>query len=181
MSLNVANDNVALAWIPALLGLVLCFITHRSQAMPDDHTKTMQFKAGAADIDQQSHHGTYTGNIELDQGTTHIRAAKATTEGNEKNQLVKAVIEGEGPTQAHYWTLTTLDKPPLHAYADIIYYHPDRHLIELVGHARVEQGEDSFSAPQISYDTLHQHVISKSDGKTRTTIVIHPKKGGPQP
>ena len=151
-----------------LLVAELCF------ALPSDRTQIMQMHAGSADLDQQTHRGIYLDDVHLDQGTTHIRAAKAITEGNAKNQLVKAIIKGNKEAQAHYWTINEANKPPLHAYADTIYYYPERHLIDLVGNARVEQGDDSFTAPKISYDILHQHVISKSDGKGRTSIIIHP-------
>lgn len=145
-------------------------------AMPDDREKVMELSADAADLSQQTHRGVYEGHVELDQGTTHLRAARAVTEGNQQNKLVVAIAEGDNDNQAHYWTQTALDKPLLHAYADTIRYYPDKHLIELIGNARVEQGDNSFSAPKISYDTVKQHVLSQSDGKSRTLIVIHPEK-----
>lgn len=134
----------------------------------------MQLSAGTADLDQQQHRGVYIGKVEFDQGTTHIRAAKAITEGDSKNQLTKAIIEGNKAEQAHYWTTTDIKKPPMHAFADTIYYLPAEHLIKLIGHARIEQGDNSFSGPHITYDILHHHVISKSDGQGPTTIVFHP-------
>lgn len=155
--------------------LLLLLVNQLCFAMPDDRKQIVHLSANSADIDQLNHRGTYTGNVEFDQGTTHLRAAEAMTEGNEKNQLVKAIIKGSQLAQAHYWEQTDVHKPLVHAFADTIYYYPDRHLIELIGHARVEQGKDSFSAPQISYDTLHQHVLSKNDKETRTTIIIHPE------
>lgn len=155
--------------------LLFFFGTHACFALSDDRLQITHLHAGSADLDQQSHRGVYIGDVQLDQGTTHIRAARAMTEGNSKNQLIKAVIKGNKEAQAHYWTLTASDKPPLHAYADTINYYPERHTIELIGNARIEQGSDSFTAPKISYDTLHQHVISNDDGKNRTTIIIHPK------
>jgi lipopolysaccharide export system protein LptA len=151
-------------------------LTSSCFALPDDRVQTMQFRADSADLNHQTHRGVYIGDVQLDQGSTHIRAAKAVTEGNLKNQLVKAIIKGNKEAQAHYWTLTTADKPPMHAYADIIYYYPEKHSIELIGNAKVEQGNDSFSASKISYDTLHHLVVSKNDSKTRTTIIIHPGK-----
>lgn len=156
--------------------VLLVLITNICFALPNDRLQIMQFQANYADINQQSQRGVYIGNVQFDQGTTHIRAARALTEGNAKNQLTKAVIKGNNETQAHYWTLTATDKPPLHAYANIIYYYPARHTIELIGNARVIQGDDSFSAPKICYDTLHQHVISKNNSNNRTTIIIHPGK-----
>lgn len=167
-SFSSARQKIRCFFMLFLLGTTkLCF------ALPDDRLQTMQLRANSADLDQHAHRGVYIGDVQLDQGTTHVRAAKAITEGNEKNQLVKAVIEGNKNAQAHYWTTAADDKPPLHAYADIIYYYPERHLIELIGHARVEQGEDSFAAPKISYDIQHQHVVSSSNEAERTLIVIH--------
>jgi len=159
------------------LGLLLFALTTTSTlAMPLDKEELLLFHAQSADINQQTHHGLYVGDVQLDQGTTHLRAAEATTQGNATNQITKAIIKGNLDTQAHYWTLTAIDKPPLHAYADTICYYPVRHFIELIGHARVEQGDNSFAADKISYDTLSQHVVSKSDGKALTTIIIHPEK-----
>ena len=156
--------------------LSLLMVTSSGLALPNDRMQIMQLRADSADLDQQLHRGIYVGVVQLDQGTTHIQAARAITEGNLKNQLVKAVINGNKEKQAHYWTLTMADKPLMHAYADTINYYPERHTIELIGNARVEQGNDSFTAPKISYDTLHQHIISNSDGKMQTTIIIHPGK-----
>ncbi|WP_242604541.1 lipopolysaccharide transport periplasmic protein LptA [Legionella fairfieldensis] len=147
-----------------------------SYAMPDDRKKIIELSADTVDLNQQIHHGEYVGNVQFDQGTTHLRAAQAITEGNQQNKLVLAVAKGSRKEQAHYWEQTAIDKPLVHAYADLIRYYPDRHLIELIGNARVVQGENSFSAPKISFDTLKKHVISTSDGKKRTLIIIHPGK-----
>lgn len=162
--------------MPKLLFLCLMTICHFVFALPEDREKRMELSADSADITQIAHHGEYIGHVELDQGSTHLRAAKAITEGDKRNKLVLAVAEGNKKEQAHCWTLTAVDKPPLHAYADIIRYLPEQHTIELIGNAKVIQGDNSFSAHKIIYDTVKQHVISKSDGKTRTTIIFHPEK-----
>lgn len=145
-------------------------------ALPEDRQKLLELSADSADLNQHEHRGEYSGNVQLDQGSTHLRAAHAVTEGDKQNKLVMAEATGDGKEPAHFWTLTAIDKPPLHAYADTIRYFPDRHLVELIGNALVTQGDNSFNAPKISYDTLKQHVVSKSDGKKRTTIIIHPGK-----
>lgn len=155
---------------------LLLLTSQVTRAMPDDRNQIAQLSANTADLNQQTHRGEYVGNVEFDQGTTHLRAAKAVTEGNQQNKLKFAIAFGDNNTQAHYWEQTAIDKPLLHAYANEIRYYPDRHLIELIGDARVSQGDDSFSAPKISYDSLKKHVVAKSDGKTRTLIIIHPGK-----
>ncbi len=156
--------------------LVLLIVPLPSFALPEDRDQIVQLRAGSADINQQTHAGIYQEDVQLDQGSTHIRAASAVTTGNEKNQLILASIKGDKKTQAHYWTLPATDKPVVHAYADTINYYPERHLIELIGNARVEQGTNSFSAPKITYDTVAQHVLSEAFGTGRTTIIFHPEK-----
>lgn len=161
------------AYFPIIL--FLFSISQTGYALRSDKNQILNFKADAADINQETHLGHYKGHVALDQGTTHLRASLATTEVNENNKLVKATAEGNKKEQAHFWTLTDEKKPPFHAYADLIRYFPEKHLIELEGKARVEQGNDSFSAPIIQYDTLHQHVLSQSKGKGQTVIIIHPE------
>ena len=145
-------------------------------ALSTDKEQVMHVMADSADLSQQSHKGIYNGNVELIQGTTNLQANKAITKGNSKNQLVLAIAEGSKEKQAHYWTITDPKKPPVHAYADKILYYPLRHVIELIGNARVEQGKNSFSAAKISYDTVKEHVLSHGDGKKRIVIIYNPEK-----
>lgn len=148
-------------------------LTH---ALQSDKEKVMHVVADTADLSQQKHEGIYTGNVEFVQGTTNLHAAHAITKANAKNQLTLAIANGALGKQAHYWTESGPNKPPFHAYADKIHYYPLQHKIELIGNARVEQGPNSLSAAKITYDTLAQHVVSQSDGKTRTTIILYPDK-----
>ena len=90
--------------------------------------------------------------------------------------ILLAIAFGSKKTQAHYWEQTALDKPLLHAFANEIRYYPERHLIELLGNARVTQGDDSFSSAKITYNTEKQHIAAKSSQHDRTVIIIHPEK-----
>ena len=123
------NPNVARILCTIFLFTPACF------ALPEDKQQVMQLRADSADLNHQTHRGLYSGDVQLDQGSTHIRAAEAITEGNLKNQLIKAIIRGNKEAQAHYWTLTSKDKPAIHAYADTIFYYPQKHVIELIGNA----------------------------------------------
>lgn len=158
------------------LFLILTLFPFVSNALPTDKDQVMHVVADSADLSQQKHIGNYDGHVEFTQGSTNLHASHAITKGNEKNQLSLAIAIGNKGKQAHYWTATDPNKPPFHAYADTIKYYPLRHLIELIGHARIEQGQNSLSAAKISYDTIEQHVISQSDETTRTTIILYPEK-----
>lgn len=156
--------------------ILVCFFITNAYALPTDKEQIMHVTADSADLSQLHHKGTYTGNVVFVQGTTNLHASEAVTEGNTKNQLSLAIAKGADGKPAHYWTETGPDKPPFHAYADIIRYYPLKHLIELEGNARVEQGPNSLSAAKIIYDTQEQHLVSQSDEKTRTVIILYPEK-----
>lgn len=145
-------------------------------ALPDDKLQPMHLSADSADLNQQTHQGRYMGNVTLDQGSTHLRANEALTQGNKDNKLSFAVAKGKSGEQAHYWSLPDVNKPEIHAFADEIDYYPNKHLIELIGNARVIQGDDSFSAYKITYDTIKEHVVTSSKNQQRTLIVFHPEK-----
>jgi len=147
-----------------------------AHALPSDKEQIMHVTADSADLNQQKHKGTYTGNVVFVQGTTNLHASNAITEGNVQNQLTLAIAKGSNEKQAHYWTETGPNKPPFHAYADTIKYYPLKHIIELIGNAHIEQGPNSLSAAKIIYDTQEQHLVSQSDGKTRTVIILYPEK-----
>lgn len=158
--------------------MILAFGVFQTQAyaLPSDRQETIHVSADSADLSHFRHKGVYKGNVELIQGTTNLRAAFAETYGNKNNQLTLAVAKGNHKNQAHYWTMTDKEKPILHAYADTIEYKPLKHLIILIGRARVEQGTNSFTSARIVYDTVKQHVVSESNEQTRTTIVLYPDK-----
>ena len=154
----------------------LFFISTVSFSLPSDQDQVVKVSAGSADINQQTHRGIYENNVQLAQGTTHIESNLAITKSNDKNQLILAIIKGNRSKQAHYWVITEINKPPLHAYADTMKYYPQRHLVELIGKARVEQGNNVFSAAKISFNTKTHHIMSQSDGTQRTTLIFYPEK-----
>lgn len=157
-------------------GILCLLLIPCAFALPTDKEQQLFFRADSVDINQATHHGLYIGQVELDQGSTHIRAHMVITDGDKDHQITKATLKGNTGAQAHYWVLTTQDKPPLHAFADVIYYFPERHMVELVGHAKVEQGDNLISGAYICYNTQTQHVVSNSGNHMRTTIVLHPEK-----
>lgn len=138
--------------------------------------EVLQVVADTADLNQKKHRGTYTGHVQFSQGTSHLWAASAMTQGDEQNKLIVAIVHGSKGQQAHYWSQPSPDKPTMHAYADTMYYYPKRHLIRLQGRALVKQGDNSMAAATILYDTETQHVVSGSDHSRRTTLILHPEK-----
>lgn len=145
-----------------------------SMGLPSDRAQILSLSADHAKLSQETRQGIFTGHVSFDQGTTHIRALRATTTTNLTNQLEVAIAYGSTEHPAHFWTQTALDKPCMHAYANEMRYYPEKHTIELLGNAKVQQGDDTMHAANILYDTLKQHIVTTSDSHSRVHIIIHP-------
>ena len=114
--------------------------------------------------------------LQIDQKDTHLRAQSVTTYGDAQHPLLSAFISGNELNPAHYWSILHPNEPTMHAHAEHMLFNNALQTIELTGQARIIQGPQSFTAPQISYDLAHQHVISSPTTLARTTIVIYPEK-----
>jgi LPS export ABC transporter protein LptC len=114
------------------------------------------------------------GTYQLNKNTSHLEASRVTTKMNKKNRLSRASAFGNSDKKAHFWTSDQTDTPPLHAYADTIYYHPITHQLELIGHANLMRGKNTLTAPHIRYDTQAEQLITTAENNKRTLILIDP-------
>jgi len=161
-----------------ILIFLLCFnlFIPNAFALTSDRSKLLYFSSGHASLNEKTGEGEYSQGVSIDQGTTHLRATDAKTIINSDNQLTRAIAKGNNKQQAHFWTCTSPDKPPLHAYADTLSYYPFEHRLELIGHARITQGENTLQAPIINYDTQAERLITTAniEKKQGTLILINP-------
>jgi len=162
----------------SLLCLNIITLACNAFALTTDRSKLVYFSSVHASIDEKTGEGHYTGGVSIDQGSTHLRATDAITMMNEKYEFTRAIAHGGKKKQAHFWTCTSPDKPPLHAYADTLSYYPLENKLELLGNARIIQGENSLQAPVINYDTQAERLMTtaSADKAQGTLILIDPKK-----
>jgi len=162
----------------SLLCLSLSLFMVNAFALTSDRSELVYFSSGHASLDEKTGEGHYSEGVSIDQGSTHLRATDAITMINAKYEFTRAIAHGDKQTQAHFWTCTSPDKPPLHAYADTLSYYPLENRLELVGNARIIQGENSLQAPVINYDTQAERLMTttSTDKAQGTLILIDPKK-----
>jgi lipopolysaccharide export system protein LptA len=153
--------------------LCLCLLASGVFALPTDTHKRLLMQAKTADIKQQKGVATFHGNVQADQGLTHLRAQSAKTFFDKKNHLKLAIAYGSHKLLAHYWTLPHLNRPLLHAYAKTIKYYPSQGKVILIGHARLQQGGNAYRAPEIIYYMKQNRIVSPQHNKGRTTIVFN--------
>ncbi|MFN7097125.1 MAG: lipopolysaccharide transport periplasmic protein LptA [Gammaproteobacteria bacterium] len=161
--------------------LLLLFIVPKISfaEIASDQTAKLYITSDSAELNKSTGISTFTGNVKVDHGTTHVTCDKLTTYSDNQNHVVKAVAEGENGNLATYQTMTDPQKPVLNAKAEVIQYFPQRHYVILIGQAYVIQGKDSVAGPQLEYDVKNQVLITKTvpgAATGRTQIVIQPNE-----
>lgn len=160
---------------------ILCTTSISAFAQDDDKNQPLYVQADSVSIDNKIGQSQYTGNVDVRQGNSHLTADKAVVYLDKNNTIKEAIAYGSASTQAHYQTITDPKKPELNAYADTIHMYPQEHMVYLIGHAHVTQGADSYTAPEIQYNSVTQRVFSKQSTQGRTVIVIHPNENKSKP
>ncbi|MDE2196121.1 MAG: lipopolysaccharide transport periplasmic protein LptA [Gammaproteobacteria bacterium] len=146
-------------------------------ALKSDQRQPINIQADHGDFqgDSTTSNGTgvYTGHVLITQGSIRITADTATLH-MVNGQIQTADMRG-GPATFQQQP----DSGPLaHGTANEITYDAGKNRIDLLGDARLQQGERLLAADVIHYDTDSEHVIA-SGGKTsggRVHITIPPRQ-----
>lgn len=151
------------------------FISQKIAALPEDAQKPLQITADTSDFNYKTGVNTYTGNVVVIQGTSHLLADRLITKNNAQHKIAVATAYGEKKL-AEYITLPKTGDKPLSAKADVITFYPPTGIAVLTGHVIVTQGENNFHGPIIVYNIKNQvvHVPPSTDGQA--TIIIEPKQ-----
>lgn len=112
----------------------------------------------------------YSGNVIAEQGSRHLAGEKLTLQRDAQGQVDKITAEGR-PATFHSRPKEKL----MTAEAKTIIVYPQKHLIHLSGKAKLTQGGDTFSAPQIFYNTETEVLTTPDSKQGRSHMVIEPK------
>jgi lipopolysaccharide export system protein LptA len=164
------KPNNTRLWLAALLSLG---IAGTSQALPTDRNQPIHVSADSATMDDNSGITTYSGNVEIEQGSLKIKAR--TVDLHRNNDGVSRIL-ATGNVQ--FQQQASSDKPVTNAYGERMDYQVQRQEITITGDARVVQQKDTFTGQKIVYnlDKSLVNAFSSEDGKgQRVQMVIQPK------
>jgi len=136
----------------------------------------MYIGADSAKIDKLTGDSIYEGHVKIDRGTTHVTADKLTVKSAD-GKAVLLTAYGNPQQLAHYQTKTSVDKPVLDAYALVINYYPPQRIVELIGQAKVTQGNNQINGPHLQYDLNKKILVAIKDNTNnsdRTSFVLDP-------
>lgn len=156
----------------ALLGLSLCH--GWALALSSDRQQAVDIAADSVDIDEAAGVSTYSGNVEINQGSIRVQAAKVVVEHKPgQRRMIKA-----SGKPARFRQLPDNSKEYVNGQAQRIEYGLDSEELVLIGKAKLTQGKDSFSSDRIVYDRVRSVVKAgaAASGKERVKVTIQPGK-----
>ncbi len=152
--------------------LVSALLASTAHALSTDKEQPIEITADKVQINNSERQSTYSGNVELVQGSLKITGRKLVVKTDKYNNLKKVDVHG---------TPATLNQKPdkkeeIDAKADHIeiIYNADEEII-LNKNASLTQGANKFFGDKIKYIGKTDQVIADSQKDTRVKVVISPK------
>lgn len=154
--------------------LLACLWLGNALALSSDKDQPIEVNADAASIDEGKGISTYTGNVEMDQGSMHLQADKVVVY-HEGGVLQRLVATG---SLVHFRQLPDGKKNYVKGRARHLDYDFRNDNIVLTDEAVVIQGQDTFRSDRIIYDAVKSMVKggASAQGKERVHLTIQPKK-----
>lgn len=162
--------------IHSCLLALLIFYSSATLALDSDRFAVMHITSDSATYDRNQHTITYDGNVQVEQGTSHLDGDKVIVYQTPTNtNKIEQVIAYGNP--AHYSTIPQAGKNRLYIEASKITYSPIKRTVLLEGNGKVTQDGNVFSGPHIWYDMINGVVHSlAAPGKQRTEMIIQPQQ-----
>ena len=126
----------------------------------DDRYQPIEIHADTAIRQERQGLTAYQGNVIIQQGSLRLEADTVTISQAETTSPTEITATG---MPARFSQQPDPEKPPIHAQANIIYYHLDEGKIQLTGNARLEQGDAQVSSASIEYLITEQVFSAGSD------------------
>ncbi len=142
-----------------LLAAALLLIAGGALALPEDRQEPIRISADKAVRDEKNGFTVYQGNVQMQQGTLRIDAAKVTVFHQDK-EADRIMAEGR---PAHLREQPQADKGLMHARAEVIEYFKAEERVLLQHNASVEQDGSRVAGDSIEY-FIGQQLIRADSG-----------------
>ena len=156
--------------------LATLLVTFAAQAASLGEDEPIRINARSVVADDKTGAVIYSGNVLVEQGRLSIQADRIEIKTHKnKTELVRAtgkpvILRQRGDNKS----------AEIQAEADRLDYHVSVRKVDLVGHVKLQRGEDLFTADVLHYDLISKNLSAAGDdkGDGRIHAVIQPKKPG---
>lgn len=156
-----------------LSSLVLLCLPALAWALSSDREQPVHIKADQVVLDEREGVSHYTGNVQLDRGSLHLRGDRMTVHQRGR-ELQRIDVNG---SPAYFSQLPDGESTPVEAWARHITYRSAEDRLVLEGEARVRQSGNLFQGGHIVYDTARSRVnASGGEQRERVHVIIQPEE-----
>lgn len=155
---------------------LLCLGPSISSALPNDSEQAINFQADRFEMDEIRKTQTYSGSVEMEQGSLKISAEKVVIHRN-GNRTSRIVATGQ---PAQYSQIAQPGEEPIVAKARRMEYDIEGKTLHLIDEASIVQKGTSLTGNRINYDV--KNALVKAEGSQaggsddRVRMVIPPEK-----
>lgn len=161
--------------LPALVVVLLTALalgSNSALALNEDADKPIQIRSDELVYEDKASRATYTGDVEVNQGSLKITAEKVTIEF-EDDKVIRLIAAG---SPAYYSQQLKADQENMQADARTIIYHTRDEKVDLKGDAHLSQEGNDFRGELIEYDIRAGRVDAASEKPDRIRMTLQPKK-----
>jgi lipopolysaccharide export system protein LptA len=144
----------------ALLGLALA--SAPALALEGDAEAPIEVVADQLDLDDKAGTAVYTGDVEIQQGSMQLTGNRVEIQRNAQGQLSRATANGE---RAYIEQRPSPDAPLVRGWGRTVIYHVAERRVELIDHAELHQGGDTFDGAYLEYFLDRQVVQARSESE----------------
>lgn len=157
---------------------MLCVASSNCLALASDAEQPIHIEGDDAEIDQNNETITYTGSVEIVQGTLRVHGEKMVVKIN-GDQVERITTVG---TPARYQQQLEDDQGDVKAHANSIIYHTSKERIYLNGSATLAQQGNELQGESIRYDIVNGKVDASAGDKSssRVRMQLNPKSQPPK-
>lgn len=158
------------------LPILACLLTGAAHALPSDSAQGINFQADRFEMDEIRKTQTYSGSVEMVQGSLKIFADRVVI-FREGNRVSRIIATGQ---PARYSQIAQPGEDPIVAQARRMEYNVQSKTLHLIEEASIVQKGTSLSGKRIDYDV--QRALVKAEGSQqggtddRVRMIIPPEQ-----
>jgi lipopolysaccharide export system protein LptA len=149
-----------------------------ANALESDASAPIEIAADQLEIDDRQGTAVYTGGVDMQQGSMHLKAARVDIQRADNGQVGQVTAKGGGSERAYLEQKPGADQELVKGWGDTVVYHAAERRVELIGNAELHQGGDTFDGAYVEYYLDSRRVQARasqdgegnSDGRVRMTL-----------
>lgn len=164
--------------VSILPGVIVLLLSSVAMSLTSDREQPINIEADTLEIDDSRHISIYQGNVDMRQGSLHIRAERIILHFDQNNNLQWLEISGSPAA----FSLLNDNRQPMSGEARNIDYHQDKSLMKMRGDAVYRNDQDSIESDSITVN-LDTDALQAGDqgGNGRVRMLIQPKNSPANP